>query len=163
MKAICSTRSKKNVSSSSSSHGKSHTSNVEPILEPIYIFCSYLAKYLYAGKIEPKDVEEFLAREKLLHQPASASSVAGGTGGTVAATTAMETQNEAEQQEMISLSNNGPEASTSALMEELQLYSTHLPAETAHAYNAVFQRLEEIRVADKKSTHHRPFYRVSTI
>lgn len=49
----------------------------------------------------------------------------------------------------------------SATLPRLPPQSAHLPLETAHAYNAVFQRLLEIRGVDSKSWQHRAIYRVN--
>jgi hypothetical protein len=114
---------------------------------------------LYEGKIEAQDVEEFLGREKLLHQPPPSSSTAAAVAPTT--TTAPITAEMELDQEVVYMGTSHEEKS-SALLEELQTYTTHLPSDTAHAYNAVFQRLEEIRALDKKSAHHRPIYRVGT-
>lgn len=50
---------------------------------------------------------------------------------------------------------------SSALLQELQSQSSHLPIETANAYNLIFQRLSEIRGIDSKNWQHRAIYRVS--
>lgn len=110
--------------------------------EPIYIFCSYLVKYLHDGKLEAKDVLELLANEKALHkspltvQDSDPDIVFVGTGADI---------------------------TNSTISQELLSQSTHLSGETAHAYNAVFERLLEIRGVDSKNWQHRAIYRVKLL
>lgn len=113
-------------------------------LESIYIFCSYLVKYFYQGKLEAADVQEFLARERALHH--------------------VQTKENVAEQEVVYLGSNigtNIAENSSLLLKELKLQSGHLLEESADAYNAIFLRLSEMRIADNKSWQHRTIYRVS--
>jgi hypothetical protein len=124
---------------------KSKNEGHDYVLEPIYIFCSALVKYLYAGKLDAKSVMEFLDKEKDLQK---------------------NNVDDNADQEIIYLGNNvdnvnSDQASPSNfLMSELNQQTQHLPMDTANAYNAIFKRITDIRATDIKGWHHRPVYRV---
>ncbi|KAI7893343.1 uncharacterized protein EV154DRAFT_501727 [Mucor mucedo] len=113
-------------------------------LESIYIFCSYLVKYFYQGKLEAADVQEFLARERALHH--------------------VQTKDNVAEQEVVFLENSTDAViaeNSSLLSKELKLQSGYLSEESANAYNAIFLRLSEMRIADNKSWQHRTIYRIA--
>jgi hypothetical protein len=94
--------------------------------------------------LEAKDVIELLENEKALHKSPN-------------------TEEEADQEVMIlgSSSDIKNAGKSSAVLQELLSQLSHLPIETANAYNLVFQRLSEIRGVDSKNWQHRAIYRVS--
>jgi hypothetical protein len=104
-------------------------------------------KYLYAGKLDAKSVIEFLDKERELQK----KSIDNNT-----------------DQEVVYLGSNVVDNSThdqaasssNLLMSELSQKTTHLPTDTANAYNAIFKRITDIKAADNKGWHHRPVYRV---
>lgn len=104
-----------------------------------------MVKYFYQGKLEPTDVQEFLAREKALHNART---------------------RENSEQEIVFLGSSadaGIVENASVLIQDLKSQTGHLTIETAHAYQAVFLRLSEMRIIDNKSWQHRTIYRVSTL
>lgn len=103
-----------------------------------------MVKYFYQGKLEAADVQEFLARERALHN--------------------VQTKDNVAEQEVVFLGNStdaGIAENSSLLSKELKLQSGYLSEESANAYNAIFLRLSEMRIADNKSWQHRTIYRVS--
>lgn len=116
------------------------------VLEPIYIFCSALVKYLYAGKLDAKSVTKFLANERDLQNSST---------------------DQDANQEVIYLGSNVDHSSSdqvspnNLLLTELNQQTAHLPVDTAKAYNAILLRLTDIKTEDVKGWHHRPVYRVS--
>ncbi|KAI9260891.1 hypothetical protein EDC94DRAFT_610142 [Helicostylum pulchrum] len=127
----------KAISRASSKSGKH-----ELDFDPIYIFCSYLVKYFYQGKLQTKDVEELLAAESLLHK----------------------NPHNAADQDIIFLGSSNDRTfadKCSTLFEELDQQTGHLPADCALMYNAIFIKLSEMRVNDSKNSQHRTIYRMA--
>lgn len=116
-------------------------------LEPIYIFCSFLAKDLYHGRLEPKTVEQLLANEKEI---STKKTDATSDDEVIYVGSSMDMMNSYDTQ-----------SPNNQVLKELNQYTGHLPAETARAYNGIFQRITDIRTADTKGWHHRPVYRVT--
>lgn len=114
----------------------------EQDFDPIYIFCSYLVKYFYQGKLQTKDVAELLAAESALYKdPLNAA-----------------------DQDIIFLGSSNDRTfaeKSSTLLEELNQHTGYLPADCALMYNAIFIKLSEMRVNDSKNSQHRTIYRVS--
>lgn len=126
---------------------KSKNGRHDHVIEPIYIFCSALVKFFYRGKIDAKTVQEYLSKEKSLQQQEVDPDVVYiGSSNADDATTSQEQQQ--------------PNSAADKLLSGLNQYTAHLPVDTANAYNAIFNRIAEIRVADSKGWHHRPIYRV---
>ncbi|GAN06215.1 hypothetical protein MAM1_0115c05695 [Mucor ambiguus] len=133
----------------------------EHVLEPIYNFCSALVKFLHQGKIDATTVLEFLNKEQLLQQASSLKqqreekdSDVVHMGSSVDNMVVVQTQ---EQQPRPAPSSSA----TDRVLNELTIFSEHLPNNTANAYNSIFKRLVEIRAADSKGLHHRVIYRMA--
>ncbi|CEI91811.1 hypothetical protein RMCBS344292_06089 [Rhizopus microsporus] len=108
-------------------------------LEPVYILCSYLTKYLYQQKISTSLVMEYLRMEADIR----AAQMTNGPPEELGMNTF----------HINSVENHG-------LIENAAGY---MPLDVASAYSAILKRLVDITHADTKNWHHRPIYRIAWI
>lgn len=105
-------------------------------LEPVYLLCSYLTKYLYQQKISANLVMEYLQIEASIR----AAQTANGPS---------------EEPEMNTLHTNSLEDH-----DMIESAAAYMPLDVATAYSAILKRLVNIANTDTKNWHHRPVYRV---
>ncbi|KAI7863344.1 hypothetical protein BDF14DRAFT_1845257 [Spinellus fusiger] len=129
------------------------------IREPIYALCSYLAKYLYAKKIDPSQVKDYFSgipclvtnSEIIANVAESSKKYFTELCMTSVVPETYDLQILRDKESAGVDDESGPQLGFS--------HGSGLTVEETVAYKIIFDKLTELRTTDKRKMYHRPIFR----